>query len=93
MHTFEPIEDSSVLLLKNGTYIESKLFTRGSRVYVKHGSGFAKVNPNNTTSINKLFVKEIEAPPIVLFQDGCELGWRYPDVLQTIRPKAKAAAK
>lgn len=91
MLTFEPVEDSNVLLIQNGVYKESKLYTRDGRMFVKHGAGFAKINPNNSTSVSKLFVKEIHSDQGMAHTIGCDLIWRKNNTKP--RPVSKAAAK
>lgn len=73
---FEPVEDSLVLLYKSGLYTESKLYIRRDQTYVKCGSGYAKLHIQNTTSINRLYWKEIHSQQGRAVPKGCELVWQ-----------------
>jgi hypothetical protein len=41
---FHQIEDAEAIVrLKGGVYKQTKLFRRGSRIFVQHGGGFARI--------------------------------------------------
>lgn len=75
MNFFEPVEDSFVLLIRNGSYTESKLFLRGKQLFAKQGSGYARLHASGTTSVNKLYWKEIFSNRGRHKTVGCELQW------------------
>lgn len=72
---FEPIEDSLVLLVRNGVFIESKLFVRNTQVFAKLGSGYIRLHPMGTTSVNKIYWKELHSNLGGAVQSGPELRW------------------
>lgn len=78
MNFFEPIEDSFVLLLRSGTYSESKLFVRNQQMFAKVGSGYARLHPSGTTSVNRLYWKEVDSRQGTHRTKGCDLVW-YPN--------------
>lgn len=72
---FEPVEDSLVLLYRGGLYTESKLFLRKGQLFVKVGAGYAKLHPSSTTSVNKLYWKEIHSNHGRHVVRGMDLAW------------------
>lgn len=75
MNFFEPVEDSFVLLLRNGVYTEAKLYTRGNLLYAKQGTGYVRLHPSGTSSVNRLYWKEIFSSRGRHQTKGCDLVW------------------
>jgi hypothetical protein len=75
VNTFDPVEDSVLLLLRNGLYTESKLYTRKGLAYAKQGAGYVRLYPVGTTSINRLYWKELHSSLGKLETVGCDLRW------------------
>lgn len=90
MNTFDPIEDSVLLLLRNGLYTESKLYTRNGQAFAKQGSGYVRLHPSGTTSVNRLYWKELHTTQGDLLQEGCELRWKSRPPRTTQRPHIAA---
>lgn len=85
MDLFTQVEDGvAILRAPNGVFKQTKIFTRGGRVYVPHGGGFIRVcaafNGMHTTSHPSVKVVEMEA-------EGLDLTGE-----PTIRATLKAAA-
>lgn len=80
MNFFEPIEDSYVLLLRQGVYSESKLYRKGKELYAKLGSGYARLHAQNTTSVHKLHWKEIRSLMGKARVQGSYLEW-FPELI------------
>lgn len=50
MDFFSIVTDGHAVTLTNGVYRQVAIYTRGERVYAKHGGGFVRLNQGGTTS-------------------------------------------
>ena len=73
MHVMTPIEDSYVLLIKKGVYLESKLFFRGNHVFTSVKDGFAKLHTSKITSVAGLHWEEAHTNQGEIRVVGCEV--------------------
>lgn len=60
---FTQIENSHVLLRKNGIFTEAPLYKYEDILYAKQGSGFVRLKPNQATSVQKLIWETIDLDP------------------------------
>lgn len=51
MNVFSVVEDAKVILYVRGVYKQADVYSRGDRFYAKHGSGFVRLLPHDTTSV------------------------------------------
>lgn len=84
MQFFTKVEDALALTLQNGVYKQAEIYSRGEAVYVKHGSGFARVGTGISdfypTSAPNLKVVEINLPPkTAILVKGHLLTIRHPN--------------
>lgn len=77
MEFFTPVEDGYALIMKNGSYTILPLFVRQGLIYVKRGSSFLKLGPNNDVSDNSSWI-QIDPGQGQYKKDGCYLRWVSP---------------
>lgn len=63
MGFFAPVDNSLVLLRKNGVFTEAPVYVYQGVLYAKHGAGYARLKPNRGTSVPKLTWEEIDLDP------------------------------
>lgn len=73
MDFFKPIEGGNALLVNNGTYMETLLYERGSKVFAKLGTGYIKLWPSGGTSKKSVFWSELNSDTGEITTEGCDL--------------------
>lgn len=64
MNLFTRIPDAEAITYSGGVYKQVEVYERGDRLYVKHGSGFARIDKTRYsdywgTSVPKLIVMDL----------------------------------
>tara|TARA_R110000850_G_scaffold233967_1_gene358803 strand:- start:8923 stop:9213 length:291 start_codon:yes stop_codon:yes gene_type:complete len=90
MLNITPIEGGVVWLVKRGQFFDRPLFQRGSELFVKMGSAYVRLQGNNTTSVDKLFWREVDPGAQRSFHDN---GLQAPTLDHPYAPAQKARGK
>ena len=67
--TFEELE-GTVLLCRQGTYVDARLFCRGNEIFVKCGAGYIRLNDNGRTSKKGVHWSDLRADFDVAYMMG-----------------------
>lgn len=72
MAFFTKIDGAVALTYRNGVYAQADVYTRNELVFIKQGSGFARVAPplggTYATTVPNLRVEEFDLPPACKIQ-------------------------
>lgn len=78
---FKEFAGSTIVLLSGGTYHQAVLYRRSDsdRVYAKHGSGYIRIGPGDSTSKPKVSWEDIDSE-FIDKPKGCAQPplWRLP---------------
>ena len=74
-NTFEPVTNSHAMIQSKGLYNLHPIYTYDSLLYVKIGTGYVRLRPDNRTSKDNVFWNEINLPSDSWQTEGIYLVW------------------
>jgi hypothetical protein len=91
MNLFHRIDDAQAIVrAKGGVFKQAELYSRGDRLYVKHGGGFVRVEGRNgntdTWGTSSPSITVLELPTLLDVNLGGK--WGVPTIKNTVRAVA-----